>query len=175
MIRKNRRCPSGSMFTMNCPTCGKENESSAQFCGICGTQLSSQPTTANQNDMGSPNPMVGFREAISLGFKNCLNFSGRATRAEYWWWILFGYIVLAIMVVAYFMSDILGNILLYFWFGIWILSLPISIRRLHDSGKSAWWILFTIVPFGGIVLLVFFCLSSDYANKYGPDPRIIGN
>ncbi len=159
---------------MNCPTCGKENEPSAQFCGICGFKLSGQQATISQSGAGSSNSMVSFTEAISLGFKNCLNFRGRATRAEYWWWALFFYIVLAIAVVGYLISASLGDILLYFWIGILILCLPMTIRRLHDSGKPAWWLLLPVVPFGGFVLFVFMCLPSDYTNKYGPDPRIIG-
>jgi uncharacterized membrane protein YhaH (DUF805 family) len=159
---------------MNCPTCGKENETSARFCGICGSQLSGQQATVSQYGVDSSNSMVGFREAISLGFKNCLNFSGRATRAEYWWWQLFALIVLVIMLIGQAMSDFLGTILSLGFLGILILSLPISIRRLHDCGKSALWLLITLLPFGVIILLVFMCLSPDYDNRYGPDPRIIG-
>jgi len=160
---------------MNCQTCGKENESSAKFCGVCGTQLIEDSANTDPQNIGSENPMIGFTEAISLGFKNCLKFGGRATRAEYWWWVLFSFVVFTIVLVGYFMSEILGTILLYLWLGIiLILYFPLSIRRLHDSGKSAWWLLLHAAPFGGIVLLVFMCLSSDYANKYGPDPRIIG-
>ena len=67
---------------MNCPTCGNETESGAQFCGICGTDLTSGEVAA-----GSEQPMVSFGESISRVFSNYFNFSGRATRAENWWWV----------------------------------------------------------------------------------------
>lgn len=155
---------------MNCPTCGKEYEDSITYCGICGTYLHNG-NVDNFVEVPRNNPIW----AIQAGFRNYFNFNARATRAEYWWWVLFSFVVFTIVLVGYFMSEILGTILLYFWLGIiLILYFPLSIRRLHDSGKSAWWLLLNAAPFGGIVLLVFMCLSSDYANKYGPDPRIIG-
>ena len=80
---------STKMSSMKCETCGKENESSAKFCGICGSQLIEDSVNFNPQSIGAENPMVGFTEAISLGFKNYINFRGRATRAEYWWWFLF--------------------------------------------------------------------------------------
>ena len=126
------------MFTMNCPTCGKENESSAQFCGICGTQLSDQPTTANQSDMGSPNHMVGFGEAISLGFKNYINFNGRATRAEYWWWFLF-IVVTGVVLGTIDSITGIGTLQSIFNLATLIPGLALGARRLHDIGKSGWW------------------------------------
>ena len=74
---------------MECKTCGKENDSSAKFCGVCGTQLIEDSIDFDPQSIGSENPMIGFGAAIQLGFKNYINFRGRATRAEYWWWFLF--------------------------------------------------------------------------------------
>ena len=52
-------------------------------------------------------------------------------------------------------------------------SLGVFVRRLHDTGRSGWWILFGIVPLvGGITLLVFACLEGERSqNAYGPDPK----
>ena len=69
---------------MNCPTCGKDNPEDAQFCGVCGANLISGETS-----VGTELPMVGFGEAVSRGFRKYFIFSGRATRAECWWWVLF--------------------------------------------------------------------------------------
>ena len=116
-----------------------------------------------------------FKEAV----KTCLvdkyaTFSGRASRSEYWYSVLFGYLVAMlivifgmiiespeIMVVLY---SILSLILL-------IPSLAVCIRRLHDTGRSGWWYLLVLIPYiGAIALLIIFCLKSDEDNKYGPNP-----
>ena len=51
-------------------------------------------------------------------------------------------------------------------------TLAVSVRRLHDTGRSGWWMLLSLVPFGGIVLLVFDCLDSEPGpNRFGPSPK----
>ena len=155
------------MFTMNCPTCGKENESSAQFCGICGTQLSDQPTAANQSDMGSPNHMVGFGEAISLGFKNYINFNGRATRAEYWWWFLF-IVVTGVVLGTIDSITGIGTLQSIFNLATLIPGLALGARRLHDIGKSGWWqLLWFAIIVGWIIMIVRYCKpGNQLGNKY---------
>ena len=69
---------------MKCPTCRTENKPDAKFCGICGTALSFKEVVGDIRQA-----RVAFGEAIGLGFKNYFKFSGRATRAEYWWFCLF--------------------------------------------------------------------------------------
>lgn len=57
---------------------------------------------------------------------------------------------------------------------IFLPSLGVTVRRLHDTGRSGWWILIGIVPIiGGIVLLVFMVLDSTPDNEYGPNPKAI--
>ena len=82
---------------MKCLTCGNDNPTDAQFCGGCGVSLSI--STSSGIGIGTAElPMVSFPQAINLGFKNYFKFSGRATRAENWWWVLFT--VLAGIVLA---------------------------------------------------------------------------
>ena len=167
MVPGIKRYSSGSMFTMNCPTCGKENESSAQFCGICGTQLSDQPTAANQSDMGAPNHMVGFGEAISLGFKNYINFNGRATRAEYWWWFLF-IVVTGVVLGTIDSITGIGALQNIFNLATLIPGLALGARRLHDIGKSGWWqLLWFAIIVGWIIMIVWYCKpGNQLGNKY---------
>ena len=63
---------------MECKTCGKENDSSAKFCGVCGTQLIEDSIDFDPQSIGSENPMIGFGAAIQLGFKKIevLNLEG---------------------------------------------------------------------------------------------------
>jgi uncharacterized membrane protein YhaH (DUF805 family) len=77
--------------------------------------------------------MVGFGQAINRGFSNYFTFSGRATRAEYWFWTLFANLAQAIPVVGWLMG-----------LAALIPSIAVTSRRLHDIGKSAWWI--TVCP-----------------------------
>ncbi|MQF68215.1 DUF805 domain-containing protein [SAR202 cluster bacterium AD-802-K11_MRT_200m] len=115
--------------------------------------------------------MVGFIQAISLGFSNYFNFQGRATRAEYWWWALF--IVIADGLVN-FIDSILGTGFIGMLFGLAILipGLALGARRLHDIGKSGWWLLLWIAILPGIILLVWAIRQGNRGqNHYGLDPR----
>ena len=50
--------------------------------------------------------------------------------------------------------------------------LAVSVRRLHDTNKSGWWLLLCLVPFGGLIVLIFECLESDPGdNQFGPNPN----
>ena len=116
-----------------------------------------------------------FKEAV----KTCLvdkyaTYSGRATRSEYWFSVLFGFL-LAMLIVFFGMivesPDLM--IVLYSILSLILLipSLAVCIRRLHDTGRSGWWYLLMLIPYiGAIALLIIFCLKSDEDNKYGPNP-----
>jgi uncharacterized membrane protein YhaH (DUF805 family) len=115
--------------------------------------------------------MSWFLEAL----KKYAVFSGRARRKEYWMYTLFvGIVYLVLMVLSLATKSSLFTILVViFWLAVVIPSLAVGVRRLHDTGRSGWWLLFGIVPLvGGITLLVFSCLDSEPGqNKYGPNPK----
>lgn len=100
-------------------------------------------------------------------FRNYAVFSGRSTRRDYWMACLFNMVIsLAVGVIAGAIG--LGFISLLYGIAVIIPGLAIGVRRLHDVNKSAWWLLISLVPFGGIVLLVFFCLPSvEEGNRFG--------
>ena len=106
-------------------------------------------------------------------------FEGRARRKEYWMFALFNGIVgVAISWIASLLAGATGmNGITYlgalYNLAVFIPGLAVSVRRLHDIGKSGWWFLILLVPFiGAIVLLIFFCLDSQPGgNKYGPNPK----
>lgn len=122
--------------------------------------------------------MATFTEAVKGGFNNYVNFKGRATRSEYWWWVLFQIIVLAIpytLLIGEAASGQAGiGTALYYLIALalFLPSLGLSFRRLHDTNRSAWWLLISLIPLvGGIILLVWVILKgTDGPNKYGPDP-----
>ena len=112
---------------------------------------------------------MGFVEAIKDGFGKYATFSGRSSRSAYWYWVLFE---VALIVVAAIIDVALGTqfILIIAWLAILIPTLAVGVRRLHDTGKTGWWMLISFIPFGGIVLLVFMCLESQGPNQYGQAP-----
>ena len=128
---------------------------------------------------------MGFGEAIKSCWSNYATFKGRSRRSEYWWIQLF--LVLANLAVAAidlalmngdvdrFIANGGGGIVGLVWILVTIVpALAVLIRRLHDTGKSGWWVLIGFVPFvGTIVLFVFSLLDSDAGdNKYGASPKL---
>ena len=104
-------------------------------------------------------------------------FSGRARRREYWTFTL---VNLAIYIVGAILAGLLGRLgiivsglVTVFSLAVLIPGLAVSFRRMHDIGRSAWWLLIALVPIvGGIVLLVFCAQDSQPGdNQYGPNPK----
>ncbi len=106
-------------------------------------------------------------------------FSGRARRKEYWYFFLFNLLItiafLAIdMVAGLYNSEIgLGILSGIYTLAVLIPSLAVTVRRLHDTNRSGWWILIGLIPLvGAIVLLVFMVQDSQVEqNQYGPNPK----
>ena len=121
---------------------------------------------------------MSFGESISTVFSKYATFSGRARRSEYWWWYLFIVIISAVVggIAAAaggsdgssFGSLVAGLVGL----ALVLPTLAVGVRRLHDTGRSGWWLLISFVPvIGSIVLIVFFLLDSQPDNEYGPNPK----
>lgn len=107
--------------------------------------------------------------------KNYVGFDGRARRKEYW---MFTLINVIISVILSFVDNLAGTSpFLSGIYGLAILlpSLAVTVRRLHDTGRSGWWILIVLIPFiGSIILLVFTVLDSQESdNQYGPNPKYV--
>lgn len=102
-----------------------------------------------------------FQESIRVCFSKYAEFSGRASRSEYWWFALFiflGYLVTSLI------NDVLGGI---FALGVLLPSIAVATRRLHDTNRSGWLQLIVLVPvIGSIVLLVFLIQDSKSENSY---------
>lgn len=105
------------------------------------------------------------------------DFNGRARRTEYWMFTLFSVIISVVLAI---LDAVLGTSaggfgLLGVLYSLAVLlpSLAVGARRLHDTGRSAWWLLMGLIPLiGAIVLIVFFVLDGDRgSNAYGPDPK----
>ena len=106
-------------------------------------------------------------------FKKYADFSGRATRTQYWMFIL----IFMIIYIALAMLDaFLGTFVLAAIFNLALLvpSISIAARRLHDTGRTGWWQLIIFIPLIGIiVLLVFLVQDSHPDNEYGANPKAV--
>ena len=118
---------------------------------------------------------MNFLEAVQSGFRNYVNFSGRAVRSEFWFWILFtivGGLATAILDYA-----LIPSWVTYFSFaGVFDIAtllpgIAVAARRLHDTDRSGWWLLLFLVPlFGTIVLLYWWCSKGTRGyNRFGAD------
>lgn len=115
-------------------------------------------------------------------FVECLKkyatFSGRARRKEYWMFIL---VYVVIIFITATLDGIMGGgnpnatpvITLLASLALLLPNLAVLVRRLHDTDRSGWWILISLIPvIGGLVLFVFTCLEGTSGdNRFGEDPK----
>jgi uncharacterized membrane protein YhaH (DUF805 family) len=106
-----------------------------------------------------------FQESIKTCFRKYADFSGRASRSEYWWYVLF--IVLVSLGLGM-VSDVVSAV---FSLATLLPSIAAATRRLHDTNRSGWWQLIVLVPLIGlIVILVFLAQPPADQNRFGPAP-----
>ena len=130
-----------------------------------------------ENSSGRPANMMSFMSAMKSGFKNSFSLSGRASRSEYWFWVLGGVIFQMTMVIG---SIVLAVIEVPVLPGLMILapillvpgSITLVVRRLHDVGMSGWMWFVALVPvIGAIYLIYLFVQEGDFGeNAYGAVP-----
>lgn len=104
--------------------------------------------------------------------ENYVNFEGRARRMEYWMFVLINFFItigIGLLQSLLGMGEILTTV---YGLAILIPMIAVSVRRLHDSGRTGWWILLYFIPvLGTLILIIFFCFQGDAGdNEYGPDP-----
>ncbi len=105
-------------------------------------------------------------------------FSGRARRKEYWMFSLINFLIYLVLMVIEGVSGLtrmggIGPLTALYTLATVIPGLAVSIRRLHDTNRSGWWLFISLIPLiGGIILLVFMATDSDAGeNQYGPNPK----
>ena len=122
---------------------------------------------------------MSFADAVRTCLSKYVVFSGRARRSEYWWFVLFSFLV---SIVASILDLVLGTdydrgsglIGTIASLALLLPSLAVGVRRLHDTSRTGWWILIGLVPIiGWIVLIVFYVQDSHADNKYGPNPKAL--
>jgi len=114
---------------------------------------------------------VDFGKAVSQGISNITNFSGRTSRAGFWWFILglwIAALVVNVLASVVFQSSIVSFLL---WLVFVLAFLSVSFRRLQDVGQNGWLSLLSFIPCIGLILIYFWVQPSNPGdNQYGPQP-----
>jgi uncharacterized membrane protein YhaH (DUF805 family) len=140
-----------------------------------------EPMSSHEAEpMSSHEADMSFTEAIRSGFSNYAVFFGRATRSEYWYWVLFamlGGLATVIIDSAIFAShSSVSPLNSLFNLAIFLPGLGLAVRRLHDIDRSGWWILITLTLIGVFLLIYWACQSGTPGpNRFGADPFASGN
>ena len=131
------------------------------------------------NDFNNANiyqRQLGFGEAVKKALlENYCNFQGRASRSEYWWFALFTFIVGAVISLI-FGTGTTGRVINgIFELAMLLPSLGLTVRRLHDVGKSGWWFFIGFIPLIGWIWLIWLLATPSQAtpNEYGPEPNVV--
>ncbi len=115
---------------------------------------------------------MDFKTAVRTCLENYTNFTGRAQRSEFWWFVLFNFIGSAIL--NFVDTAIIGMpaLSIIWMLGLLIPGIAVSIRRMHDLDKSGWWILIPLVPIVGVILYIYWAAQRGTVgpNRFGPDP-----
>ncbi|WP_064691992.1 DUF805 domain-containing protein [Rhizobium aegyptiacum] len=115
-----------------------------------------KPPTGPNRFGGMPQAM-GFGQAIGSFFKNYVNFSGRASRSEFWYSVLF----VLLVAIALYVVDRTETLNLIWSLATFLPSIAMAARRLHDTNRSGWWqLLGLLFPIGTVVVLAWYCRAS---------------
>lgn len=116
-----------------------------------------------------------FGEAVRRAYTvNYCNFNGRASLSEFWWIILLNVIINTILKCFSFLPKEVFLVICGIIFLVTILpTFGVYVRRLHDVGRSGWWLLLILTIIGIIPLIIWWCMpSKPQTNEYGPVPNL---
>lgn len=138
-----------------------------------GTEWQGGPQSADNLGSGQVDqlgPLQYFRRAYTERFAN---FSGRARRAEFGWFVLLSWVVLIVLSIVTGDGDVGGAVVGIFWLAGFIPYLAVSVRRLHDLNISGWALLAMIVPLVNLIFFLFLLFSDSRPapNQWGRSPK----
>lgn len=185
-------CPKcGAPASVVCHECGAQVAATAKSCPNCGAPVASSAQSAAPQQPAAPqqaggnqlnNIVQGFVASMKSVFTQYATFTGRAARPEYWYFFLFNILLYVILVLpnamrsSYYYYNSGPSIFVYLY---WLYSLvalvpgiAVGVRRLHDIGKSGWYLLVSLIPIVGVILMIVWTIrESDGDNEYGPRPQ----
>lgn len=106
-------------------------------------------------------------------------FTGRARRKEYWYYFLINFVIITALLLVDNMLGTLdkeagvGLVSSIYMLAVLLPGLAVAVRRLHDSDRTGWWVLITLIPIVGPIVLIFFLIQDSVPgeNQYGPNPK----
>ena len=162
----------------NCRKCGASLDNGIIFCPYCGVKVSEDATEESAREK------LGFFEAFKIHWKKAFVFSGRTSLTEFWYSYIWTWIMIAAIGIVYFAGFLFSMILILGWLPAFILFtvataalivilIPLiasTTRRLHDTGRSAWWLFLILISMGIIPLVLCALKGDDDVNEYGERP-----
>jgi uncharacterized membrane protein YhaH (DUF805 family) len=107
-----------------------------------------------------------FVDAVKTCFSKYASFEGVASRSEYWWWNLFYFLA---VIGSVFISPVLYFIVLL---GLLLPTLAVGVRRLHDIDKSGWWLLVSLIPIIGLIMIVWCMTPSKISSRWAQSSAV---
>jgi uncharacterized membrane protein YhaH (DUF805 family) len=121
-------------------------------------------------------PLINYWKKVVL--ENYANFTGRARRAEFWWYFLANVLISIVFniidaVLGLGMGGGIGVLGVIYSLAVLVPGLAVGVRRLHDTDKSGWWLLLALIPIVGIIVLIVFWATEGPpgVNRYGNNPK----
>lgn len=157
---------------MFCNKCGNILPDHARFCTSCGAPVeggTNVNTACAHSHGGQPLPQVGFVEAVRKYFTNFSDFSTRSRRSEYWWAMLFTSIVSVLLNRIFPDGSLISSLVSLVFL---VPSIAVTVRRLHDVGKTGIFYLWNLLPLiGQLIIFLQVIKDSQPDNQWGPNPK----
>lgn len=184
---------------MNCLICHTNNSEGANFCGKCGNEILTHDRESatglgySADESETNKTKIQFGNAIKIGFTRYFDFRGRSSRAEFWWWNLFTFLVafalgisdLILLLITQDVIFLFGVLRIFFALATIVPSITVTVRRLHDLNRTGWWLVATLIGYLALIipgmilsllLLIWFCKKGEEGeNRYGNRYDYISN
>ncbi|MDR2441363.1 MAG: DUF805 domain-containing protein [Planctomycetaceae bacterium] len=173
-----------------CLACGSLLSPASNVCQNCGSSVKSHRQNVNPELLGEKSNSNGIDYADVL--KKYADFSGRARRSEYWRFTIYNTIILPLFLTSigiififimnisgaktetkFIVIGVLSAVYLLYNLLIFLPSLAVCVRRLHDTGNSGWLVLIVLIPIIGLIILLVFLVQDSQPgnNQYGQNPK----
>lgn len=165
---------------MNCDYCNNPIPVNVKFCPSCGAPVENQTDIVERSAMHDrseyqtaynrdPNPIVSFPDAIVMFFTRWSDYSTRSRRSEYWWTVLLTSLMNSVVSGIFPEGSIIVRLVELVLF---VPSIALTVRRLHDVGKPGTYYLWNLLPVAGqIIVLLQMLKDSAPDNQWGPNPK----